>query len=106
MTDYLAVARHHIGEDTASIDLHLGSTARGSVVAAHAVQLLADYGSNPTMLAWIAAEAMTQLIEERLAARAAEPVMPPAADEIRLASDFSDNQPLGWAASRTEIAGE
>jgi hypothetical protein len=50
------------------------------------------------MLAWIAAEAMTQLVEERVAARAArpaEPVMPPAAAEIRLAADFPDNQPLG-----------
>lgn len=64
---------------------------REVAVAASAVGLLDRYGIDFNGLAYVAAEALTQLAE----ARPVEPVMPPAASEIRNAAEFPDNQPLG-----------
>lgn len=95
----LAHARHDVAEYASDTDLMLASSDdRDRVVIAAAVQMLEEHRADPLQICYAFAEAVVQLVEERLAAREARPappVMPPAAAEIRLAEDFPDNQPLG-----------
>lgn len=67
---------------------------RADVVNILARQIMRVHDADTAV--WIAAEAIVTLAEFQATSLG----------HIRNAEDFADNQPLGWAASRTEIAGE
>lgn len=85
----LAHAREDVAEYASDADLMLATAdERDRVVIALAVQMLEEHRAEPLQIAYAYAEAIAQLVEARLAARPADAVLPPAADDIRHASDF------------------
>lgn len=62
VADDLARARYQVYEHASDMEMWLTTHDRDQVVIANAVQLLQDYTSDPLMLAYIAAEAIAQLV--------------------------------------------
>jgi hypothetical protein len=84
-----AQARAHLAQYVCDAELTLTSYDghRDTVISSIAVALLEDYGSDLHGLAYVAAEAIAQLVPPITEETTAEPE-PPALDGIRLASDY------------------